>query len=344
MKTIDRRTELLRERAAEFADVAVRNVQREFPYDMRLVMRHPGDFPDKPSELYPVFCGAFDWHSCVEMHWVLVRLLRTVPELLPDAAIRAVLDRLMTGHNFAVEAATFAERPHGSRPYGWGWALALITELAGWDDPDGRRWAVNAAPLGVAIEEAFLRWLPNADYPVRTGMHNNSAFALSRALPYARARAVGGQPALLDAISEAADRWFGLDVGYPGNWEPSGSDFLSPALAEAELMGELLEPERFLSWLNAFFPALSTGQPGALFLPVTVSDDSDEQIGHLHGLNLSRAWGWRRLAEFLPEGDARRAVLFDTAARHADPEMEKVSGSGYLVEHWLACYAVLYLT
>ena len=337
----DRRRALLGQRAAEFAQVTVKNVRAEFPSDIRSVMRAPGDFPNRPRDLYPAFYGCFDWHSAVEMHWLLVRLLRVVPELVPGDEIRAVLREHLSAAALAGEAETFRTSGGRARPYGWGWALRLAHELSSWDDPEAQAFAANMTPLAEVIGAAFVRWLPRATYPIRQGAHQNSAFGLSLALPFARSAADGH---LLAEITDAAFRWFLADTDYPGDWEPSGSDFLSPALTEAELMARLLPAGEFLAWFNGFLPGVAEDKPGALFTPAHVSDDTDGQIAHLHGLNLSRAWCWRRLAETLPADDPRAPRMLDAAIRHAEPELDAVSGGDYMVEHWLACYAVLYLT
>ncbi|SEP39515.1 DUF2891 domain-containing protein [Amycolatopsis saalfeldensis] len=343
-----RRAAQLLSRAGEFSEVALRTVQQEFPHDIRSTMRFPGDFPNRPADLHPAFYGCLDWHSCVQMHWLLIRLLRAVPEAIPAGDIRAVLRRHLTAEALAAEAETFRTRPPRTRPYGWGWALTLHHEIMTWDDPDARRWSADLAPLSAAVTEAFLRWLPKQTYPVRGGAHDNSANGLSRALPYARtvARDAAGprDGALLAAIEDAAHRWYRTDSDYPAAWEPSGADFLSPALTEAELQAALLPPDEFATWFARFLPGLAAARPATLFTPATVSDDSDGQIAHLRGLNLSRAWCWLRLAAHLPLGDPRVPLLRSAAELHAEPELDHVSGGDYLVEHWLACYAVLYLT
>jgi len=278
------------------------------------------------------------------MHWLLARLLRTLPGRLPEAEIRAALNENLTGQNLATEAATFRGGQRPARPYGWGWALTLAHELDAWDDPDARRWTAYLKPLTEAIVEALLEWLPKSTYPSRRGEHSNTANGLRRSLDFARRSAAAGESALLEALAEAAERWYHGDADYPGAWEPDAADFLSPALAEAELVTTLWPPERALPWLDAFLPGIAAGRPASLFTPAFVSDDSDGQIAHLHGLNLTRAWCWRRLAEVLPVGDPRVLVMLDAAARHAEPELAHTSGSDYMVEHWLAAYAVLYLT
>jgi hypothetical protein len=340
---------LLEASAAAYARLALDNIGREFPSDVHHTMTGPGDFPARPRDRSPVFFGSFDWHSCVEMHWLLVRLLRTAGDLVPAGPIRAALDAQFTPAGLEAEAGFMARPDDGGRqrPYGWGWALALIDETSRLDepdDPDGRRWAAAMRPLGDALTARFLDWLPKATYPVRHGVHANSALGLSRALPYARRRTAGGDPGLASAITEAATRWFGDDADYPGSWEPSGQDFLSPALTEAELMAQVLPAGQFRPWLDRFLPGIAAGEPAALFTPAVVSDSSDGWIAHLHGLNLSRAWCWRRIAEALPGGDPRIPVAEAAAARHADASLPHVAGDHYMVEHWLAAYAVLLLS
>jgi hypothetical protein len=339
----------LRARAAGYAQVALANIGREFPSGIYHTMERPGDFPYRPRERTPVFFGSFDWHSCVEMHWLLVRLLRTVPEAVPASQLRDALNRQFTPEALRAEAEFIAKPRDGApeRPYGWGWALALAEEAAGLadaGDPDGRRWTAALEPLADALTGSFLDWLPKATYPVRHGVHGNSANGLARALPYARRRATSGDPRLAAAITATATRWFGHDTGYPAAWEPSGQDFLSPALTEAELMAALLPVTEFPGWLRGFLPGLAAGEPAALFTPAVVSDSSDGYIAHLHGLNLSRAWGFRRLAETLPANDLRVPVARQAASHHADAALPHVAGDHYMVEHWLAAYAVLLLS
>ncbi len=337
---------LLRANAAAYARVALANIEREFPSDIWHVAHAPDDLPRRPRERTPVFWGSFDWHSCVEMHWLLVRLLRLVPEAIPAAQVRALLDRQLRPEPLGAEAAFIAhpDNRNRQRPYGWGWALALVDELDRWDDPDGRRWAASAAPLAAAVTRNFLDWLPRATYPVRYGVHTNSAFGLGLALPFASSLAGSGEPALRDSILATAHGWYASDVDYPGAWEPSGFDFLSPALVEAELLSRILGPTAFGAWLGDFLPETARREPAALFAPAVVSDSADGQIAHLHGLNLSRAWCWRRIAEVLPPDDPRRGPALDAARIHAAAGLPVVVGDDYMVEHWLAAYAVLLLT
>jgi len=334
---------ILAANADAYARVAITNIGREFPNDVHQTMSAPGDFPSRPRERNPVFYGSFDWHSCVEMHWLLVRLLRTAPDSVPAGEIRATLDQQFAPDPVTWEAA-YVTGPSGPGRYAWGWALALAAETSAFDDPDARRWSDALRPLADAVTGLFIDWLPKATYPVRYGLHPNTAFALSRAIPHARSLAAAGDPRLEDAIIAAATRWYGGDARYPAAWEPSGSDFLSPALTEAELMALLLPAGEFAAWLTAFLPGIERGEPAALFEPAFVTDSGDGQIAHLHGLNASRAWCWRRVAETLPPGDNRIEPALRAARVHADAALPHVIGDDYMVEHWLAAYAVLLLT
>jgi Protein of unknown function (DUF2891) len=336
--------DILRLEAAGYAAVAIGNIGREFPSLIMHMMTEPGDFPRRPSDRTPVFFGSLDWHSCVEMHWLLVRLLRVVPDHVPTGEIRALLTAQFDVVRLASEAR-FVGTADGraERPYGWAWALALVHEvaaLAATGDADAPAWLIALEPLEAALVSGFIEWLPKATYPVRYGIHANSAFAFGLLLPYARDRA----PGLAETVTTRALDWFGGDLRYSGWMEPSGHDFLSPALTEAELMSRLMDRSDFATWLQAFLPALAEGRPRSLFTPAVVSDPGEGQIAHLHGLNASRGWCWRRIAESLPAGDARVEPAVAAARTHLGAALPHVSGSDYMVEHWLAAYAVLALS
>jgi hypothetical protein len=332
--------------AASYARVALDNIDREYPNDVRYLLRSPSDVAARPRARNPAFYGSFDWHSCVEMHWVLARLGRLDLPGVPVAEIREALDAHLSAAALVSEARYLSDpdNRNGQRPYGWGWALALVEEIACWDDPAADRWADNLAPLADAATELFLDWLPRATYPVRYGVHSNSAFGLSLARPHARRSASAGDSRLLDAVDRAALGWFSSDRDYPAAWEPSGTDFLSPALVEAELLAQLLPAPEFAAWLEHFVPELSARGPATLFTPAVVSDSTDGHIAHLHGLNASRAWCWRRVAASLPVDDPRVEPAEEAAVRHAEAALPHVVGDDYMVEHWLVCYAVLLLS
>jgi hypothetical protein len=328
---------VLAENAEAYARVALANIEREFPHSEGLQESKPGPVPG-PRERHPAFYGSLDWHSCVEMHWLLVRLLRLAPDRIPREEARAALDKHLTPEALAAEARFFADPDNQSaeRPYGWGWALRLAWELSELDDPDAKRWAANLQPLIDVIVDGLASWLPKLTYPIRYGIHANPAFAFSIAFPF-----VALEARLLEAVQQAALRWFLDDADYAAELEPSAFDFLSPALAEANLMASLLED--FPAWFERFLPGVGHGEPATLFQPVIVSDPTDGHIAHLHGLNLSRAWCLRRVAAALPDGDPRGPVMLDAAERHAAASLGQAVGSNYHLEHWLPAYAVLYL-
>ena len=345
MELADDWSELLRAEAADYARVALTNIKREFPSGVYHDMTAPGDFPFRPKARTPAFYGSYDWHSCVEMHWLLLRLMRVAEDVIPATETRSVLNAHFRPMALAAEVEFITSRDGlRERPYGWAWALALAYEATLLDDPDGKKWAAALRPLAEAVAGCFLDWLPKATYPIRYGVHTNSAFGMARALDYAHAQARAGNGALLEAITAKAYDWFGGDTMYPASWEPSGHDFLSPALCEAELMARILPEDEFGTWLSVFLPGIAGGEPATLFTPAVVSDPSDGQIAHLHGLNASRAWCWRRIAESLPAGDPRIGPAVAAARTHAGAALPHVVGDDYTVEHWLACYAVLMLS
>ena len=329
--------------ASTYADSILHSIQQEYPNQMQHMMTGPDDRPT-PREAHPAFYGCFDWHSSVELHWVLIRLLRLVPHAFDTTETLKVLNAHLTPENLAQETAYMLSRPRFERPYGWGWALTFVHELTVWEDETAQRWLEAARPLADVITDGFLTWLPKATYPIRVGMHSNSAFGLARSVPWARYLATQGDSRLLTAITKAAIQWYGADRDYPAHYEPSGTDFLSPALTEIDLMSLVLEREEFLTWLDAFLPRLASGEPKSLFEPAFVSDASDGQLAHLHGLNVYRAFVWKHLKDILPADDVRRPHLKMGSDVHAKASMGAVTGSDYMGEHWLACYAMLYLS
>ena len=328
--------------ASRFATIALANVVREYPGKPDHVLGGDADLLP-PRVLHPAFYGSYDWHSCVHMHWLLVHVRRLHPELPPRADIDAVLDRHLALDAIAAECA-YLRRPEAAafeRPYGWTWLLKLAHELARSDDADARRWAAHLGPLARAFVDRYLVWLPKADYPVRYGMHSNSAFGLLFALDYARH---AGEAALAAAIEAKAHAWFGADREAPVAWEPSGFDFLSPALVEAELMRRVLDGGAFGDWLEGFLPGMRRRAPATLFVPVAVSDRADAHIVHLDGLNLSRAWCFRGIASSLPGADPRATAAREAAAAHLAAGLAEVDGADYVGSHWLASFAALALS
>ena len=333
---------MTQQQASSFAQLAIKNIQKEYPNSPNLVANSAADI-QAPRALHPAFYGSLDWHSSVHSHWMLVRLLRCFPDLPERRQIRAVLGEHLTAKNIQAEADYFAHpnRKAFERTYGWAWLLKLAEELHGYDDPDARQWSKNMQPLIDAIVTRMIAFFPKQTYPIRTGVHPNTAFGLSFTLDYART--VGDKR--LEALVEERSRfYFAKDVESPVGWEPSGTDFLSPSLIEADLMRRVLTPAEFRVWLPRFLPGLAHGEPQSLLLPAKVTDRSDPQLVHLDGLNLSRAWCMRSIAAALPKGDPLRKVLAHSAALHADAALKNVNSGEYMGEHWLASFAVYLLS
>ncbi len=334
---------MTREQASAFARLALKGLQKEYPNKPGDVLNSPADVKS-PRAMHPAFYGCFDWHSAVHGHWMLVRLLRTYPDLPESRKIRAVLTENLSAKNLQAEADYFSSKEPNrkafERTYGWAWLLKLAEQLHGWDDPDARQWSKNLQPLADVIVERYRAFLPKQTYPIRTGVHPNTAFGLSFALDYAVAL---NHQELRKLLVERSRSYYGKDVNAPATWEPDGTDFFSPSLMEADLMRRVLPPPEFQTWLKSYLPGLARSEPKSLFTPADVTDRSDPQIVHLDGLNLSRAWCMRSIASALPKDDPARAVLAEAAARHAEASLPHVASGEYVGEHWLATFAVYML-
>ena len=328
--------------AAVFSRLALDCIVTEYPNKPMQVM--VGDESAlTPRQLHPVFYGCFDWHSAVHGHWLLVRLLKLHPGHLEAQNTRAALAAQFSAEELVAEAEYFDAKHNRSfeRMYGWAWLLRLAVELRTSDDPDAQAWAERLAPLEQRIVALTLDYLPRLDWPVRTGVHPNTAFALGQALDYARAVGNGD---LEELLIEKSLAYFAADRQYPVNYEPSGEDFFSAALAEADLMRRVLPPPAYSDWLDGLFPGLRQGDLGRLLEPATVSDVTDGRIVHLAGLNLHRAWTMRSVAWALPADDLRAQVLLESASDHLAAGLDYVFSGHYEGEHWLATFAVYGLT
>ena len=328
-------TELTPAAASRFASLVLGCARREYPNKLDHVMHNPGEVRS-PRDLHPSFYGCFDWHSAVHGHWMLVRLLRTCPDLPEAGEMRRLLDENLAPDRVRLEAAYFAQpgRQSFERAYGWGWLLKLAAELHAWGTPEAQLWEAQLRPLTDAVVAAFEGFLPRQTYPIRTGVHPNTAFSLSLALDYAR---VAGDQELEALVVERARTYYLKDRSGPLAWEPGGEDFLSPCLEEAALMAKVLPAKAFKPWVEAFLPRLL--RAGAL-APAVVSDRTDPKIVHLDGLNLSRARNLRELAAALGPKDPRRAALTQAAQQHAEASLPHIASGNYEGEHWLATFAV----
>jgi hypothetical protein len=328
-------THLDRATAERFAALTLSHIGQEYPHKLDHVLNGPED-ATTPSALHPIFHGSFDWHSCVHGWWQLLRLLRLFPDMAQAHEIRARADAMLMPDNVAGELAYLDRSGSGGfeRPYGWAWALALHREAARHE----AGWGAALEPLARAFADRFGAHLPKLTYPIRTGTHFNTAFALTLALDWADGR----DSSLAAVISRSALSWFGGDRGCQA-WEPGGDEFLSPALTEALLMSRALGDDAFADWLNAFLPDLAEGRPATLFQPAHVSDRSDGKIAHLDGLNLSRAWCWRGIGRALRPAHPLVPVAEGAARRHVAASLPHIADD-YMGTHWLATFALLALS
>lgn len=333
---------LTAEAASSFARLALNCVRKEYPNKPEHVMNSDKDV-QSPRSLHPAFYGCFDWHSSVHGHWMLVRLVRLFPDLPEAGEIRKALHQSLTEENIREEARYLDQpgRKSFERMYGWAWLLRLAEELHLWKDAEGARWSRNLAPLVQAIVWRYKDFLPRQTYPIRTGVHPNTAFGITFALDYARSV---GDRKLEELLVERAKTYYEGDVNGPSFWGPGGEDFFSPSLMEADLMQRVLPQEQFGKWLRGFLPDLTTSKARNLLNPALVSDRSDPKIIHLDGLNLSRAWCMLGIAFSLPADDPLRTVLRKSALLHAESALEHVAGGRYEGEHWLASFATYLLS
>ena len=330
------------EKAAErFAKLALACVEKQYPNKISHVLNSDADVAP-PRKLTPAFYGCYDWHSSVHAHWLLVRLLRTFPDALFAVQARDALRKSLTTENLKQEAAYLRGEGRASfeRPYGLAWLLQLCAELREWDDDQSREMSANLRPLEEAAIERLKTWLPKLSHPVRIGEHDQTAFGLGLMLDYSRSTK---NDSFARLVEDSARKFFLADRDCPLSYEPSGEDFLSPCLGEADVMRRVLPQTEFAKWLDDFMPHVPTTGNGDWLKPVVSPDPSDPKLAHLDGLNLSRAWMLEGILSALPRDDQRIAALQAAADAHRRAGLAAVTGAHYEGGHWLGSFAV-YLT
>ncbi len=335
-----------KELANRFARLALDCVHREYPNKIGHVLNTVAD-ARTPSSLHPVFYGCFDWHSSVHGHWLLVRLLHLLEDDEMSADLRTEithsLGQSFTPTGVAIEVEYFREENRKSyeRPYGVAWFLQLTAELRQWDNPLARKWLETLLPLEAVIVEQLKSWLPNLAYAIRLGTHNQSMFAFGLILDWAH---VSGDGEMAGLITQRSMAFHQNDVDCPLSYEPSGEDFLSPCLMEADLMRRILDTDQFKLWLDGFLPGIPTDGRGDWLATGIVNDPTDGKLVHLDGVNLSRAWNLKNIATALPPDDPRRAALLASSEIHAKTGIANVSAEHYEGSHWLASFATYLIT
>lgn len=299
--------------------------------------------PVPDYETTRAFYGCYDWHSAVNSAWTLVRILKTFPDLPTAPAIRQKLNDHFGASNIAGDLQFFKTAGTFELPYGYAWLLRLQYELRSWSDSDAVRWAANIQPMATYMADRMTKYLKELQQPVRTGVHPNTAMAMDNALGYARAF----DPALEDEIRASAERLFKRDVHCNTAVEPGPSDFASPCLMEAAIMGQLMDREAFLPWLDSFLPALYSAEfrpltrglgPEFVKNPAAIASKS-----HIVGLAFVRATSMGELANALPPTDERVPVLRRLAAIQAATGFPLMGAVGYDGSHYYASWATTYL-
>lgn len=330
------------ETAVRFAALALACIHREYPNKISHCMNSDADAAP-PRQLTPAFYGCYDWHSAVHGHWLLVRLARLFPEAPFSQAARQALARNLTTENLRREADYVGREGRDSfeRPYGLAWLMQLAAELHEWNDGEAHAWSANLLPLEQMVRERLTLWLKKLPHAVRSGEHSQTAFAMGLMLDYARIKRDGD---FAELLAHKAKQFFLADKNSPLAYEPSGEDFLSPCLGEADLMRRVLQAEDYSRWLSDFMPQISTSGDGGWLVPEVSPDRADGKLAHLDGLNLSRAWMLLGIASGLPAGDKRIDTLRASSALHRSAGLEAVTGEHYEGGHWLGSFAVYLLT
>lgn len=325
--------------ADHFAKLALKCIHQEYPNKMGHTMANAQELKT-PKQWHPAFYGCYDWHSAVHGHWMLIRLMKMFPDLSQTQNIRAAIRQNITQKNILQETAYF-ERKFGKsfeRTYGWAWLLKLAEELYTWDDQEAKKWYSYLQPLIKVLVKRYQDFLPKQTYPIRTGLHPNTAFGLSFALDFAQTTQ---NHSLEKLLSERSKTYYSQDVNCPAQWEPGGNDFFSPCLLEAELMHKVLPSGTYAQWLEKF---LGKQLSASYQTPAKVSDRSDPQLVHLDGLNLSRAWCLDAIAQSLPNNHTMRKKLSNMAQKHLKATLPHIASGDYAGEHWLASFAVYALS
>jgi hypothetical protein len=328
--------------AERFARLALKCVHQEYPNKIAHVLNSDADVAP-PRRLTPAFYGCFDWHSSVHGHWMLVRLAQTFPDAPFAAEAKSAVKQSLTAENIAAEVAYLkgAGRSSFERPYGLAWLMQLGQELREWGDPDAKQMAANLKPLEDAAKERLSAWLPKLANPIRIGEHNQTAFSFGLLIDAARGSGDRDFEALL--VKKTREFYEG-DRNCPLAYEPSGEDFLSPCIAEADVMRRVMKPEEYSRWLSSFLPRIPRDGRADWLKPAVSMDPSDPKLAHLDGLNLSRAWMLEGIASALPANDKRLAAINAAATAHRQKGLAAVTGEHYEGGHWLGSFAVYLVT
>lgn len=320
-----------------FSNLALECIHKEYSNKIAHFINNDGDIKP-PREIYPAFYGCFDWHSSVHGHWLLVRMLNTSDKVDTQTIIKK-LDQSFSADKIAGELANYQREGMKSfeRPYGIAWLFQLTAELRQSKIPQAKQWIQNLLPLEQQAVKNISEWLPKLTFPIRTGEHSQTAFAFGLMLDWSQ---ISGDKAFETLLSKRIKELYLKDKNCPLAYEPSGQDFLSPCVAEADLMRRVMDKPAYARWLTDFFPSLTASSGSHWLVPGVVTDKSDGKLAHLDGLNTSRAWMLEGIISGLPEDDIRIAPLKLAVESHRKAGLEAVLGDmHYMGSHWLGSFA-----
>lgn len=327
--------------ALKLAEKPLKCINQEYPNKTAHIINNEIEATLKPAELHPSFYGCFDWHSSVHGHWMLVRLLKSKPNLANKKEIIEILNASFQPEKLREESAYFTKyeiSANFERTYGWAWLLKLDEELMTWDDPQAKIWHQNLKPLTDEILRLWKIYLPKQTYPNRTGVHPNSAFAMAFAIDWAR---VSNDKVFENQLVEKSKYFYLKDQKTPAYLEPDGSDFFSPSLEIGDLMRRILPQKEFVKWFNHFYEKRSIANISEI--PI-ISDINDFQTVHLVGLSFTRAWTMKGISKSLPDNHPLKKQFATTSDKFLANALPLLFQGNYGGDHWLASFAVYALS
>ncbi len=328
--------------AEKLVKISLSCVNKHYPYKPGHTHMNKDDAKPHTSKT-PVFSGCFDWHSAVHGHWTMTVILKKYPEMKKAGEIRKILNTQFTVEKMKKEEEFFNTELNQNfeRPYGWAWYLRLYSEVYSFDDSDAVKWEKVLRPLAKTLAEKTGHFLNKLSVPVRNGTHTNTAFALNHIFDYAE---TVNDEKLKGIIKKRSVDFYMSDRNCPVEYEPSGFDFISPCLAEADLMRKVLPEKKFLKWIEKFLPSPETESFKSIRNPPAIHDPEDYHMGHLIGLMFHRSWTLQNIASSFPDKDPRKFLYEEIANSHKKSGLTLMDEAGYGGSHWLASFAVFMFT
>lgn len=298
-----------------------------------------------PKDLWPSFCGCYDWHSSVHNHWCMIKILKLFPNIAEAAEMRSRLNESFNPEKIKKELEYVRTHENGlfEFPYGQSWVLKMAEELSTWKDRDAQRWLNNLAPLSDYI--AFVHSLvwKQVDKVELSGSHDSPAMALSFAYDYA---VQFNDDKLKKVVSSAAMKYYGKVQNTSIEKEPYEYDFMSASLLVADLMRKVMTPEKYVKWCKKFCPNLFISSKVNVALQIKRSAKHDGYESHWDGYHLNRIWCLNGMLKTLPEGtldEATKAEWVLAMNQMWDYAQESIGKGNYDIDHWLSSFSVFAL-